>query len=455
MFSKVLIANRGEVAVRIIRACRELGIRTVAVHSEADRTSLHVRLADEAVCIGPAATSRSYLNMPNIVMAALMTGADAIHPGTGFLAERHIFAEVCARYQITFIGPHAETIERLGDKTRARKAMREAGLSVMPGSSEPMRSLDDARALAESLGYPVMLKAVEGGGGMGIRLLRSEQDLVDDYAVAQAEAERAFGHPGVYLEKYVEDARHTEVQILGDQHGNVVHIGERDCSLQRRQQKLLEEAPAVGLSTRVRDALRSAAVQGARAVGYVNAGTWEFLVDRDDNIYFMEVNTRIQVEHPVTEAISGLDLVRTQLLIAAGQPLPWRQKDIRLRGHAMECRINAEDPSRGFAPDPGQVLLYLPPGGPGVRVDSHLYSGYHVPPHYDPLLAKVITWGANREEARERMKRALAECMIEGVATTIPFHRRLLDDPAFIRHDVSTKFVERWLPTLSQAELSA
>jgi acetyl-CoA carboxylase biotin carboxylase subunit len=455
MFSKVLIANRGEVAVRIIRACRELGIRTVAVHSEADRTSLHVRLADEAVCIGPAATSRSYLNMPNIVMAALMTGADAIHPGTGFLAERHIFAEVCARYQITFIGPHAETIERLGDKTRARKAMREAGLSVMPGSSEPMRSLDDARALAESLGYPVMLKAVEGGGGMGIRLLRSEQDLVDDYAVAQAEAERAFGHPGVYLEKYVEDARHTEVQILGDQHGNVVHIGERDCSLQRRQQKLLEEAPAVGLSARVRDALRSAAVQGARAVGYVNAGTWEFLVDRDDNIYFMEVNTRIQVEHPVTEAISGLDLVRTQRLIAAGQPLPWRQKDIRLRGHAMECRINAEDPSRGFAPDPGQVLLYLPPGGPGVRVDSHLYSGYHVPPHYDPLLAKVITWGANREEARERMKRALAECMIEGVATTIPFHRRLLDDPAFIRHDVSTKFVERWLPTLSQAELSA
>ncbi|MGH2354304.1 MAG: acetyl-CoA carboxylase biotin carboxylase subunit [Chloroflexota bacterium] len=455
MFSKVLIANRGEVAVRVIRACRELGVRTVAVHSEADRDSLHVRLADEAVCIGPAQSQRSYLNMPNIVMAALMTGADAIHPGTGFLAERHIFAEICAGYQIAFVGPRPETIEHLGDKTQARIAMRDAGLSVMPGSSEPVRNLDDARALADTLGYPVMLKAVEGGGGMGIRFLRSEQDLVAAYAVAQTEAERAFGNPGVYLEKCIEDARHVEVQILADQHGNVVHVGERDCSLQRRQQKLLEEAPSVDLAPELREEVCAAAVRGARAVGYVNAGTWEFLVDRQDHVYFMEVNTRIQVEHPVTEAISGLDLVKAQLRIAAGQALPWKQDDIRLQGHAIECRITSEDASRGFAPDCGQVRTFRTPGGPGVRVDSHLYSGYEIPPHYDSLLAKVIAWGADRSEATARMKRALAECMIEGVATTIPFHRRLLENPAFVRHEVSTTFIERWVSALDAAQLAA
>jgi acetyl-CoA carboxylase biotin carboxylase subunit len=445
VFSKLLIANRGEIALRVIRACRELDVRTVAVFSEVDRDSLHVKLADEAVCIGPAPSQRSYLNMPNIVMAALMTGAEAIHPGTGFLAEKHSFAEICAAYQVAFVGPRPDTIDRLGKKTLARQAMRDAGLTVMPGSSEPVRSIDDARALAESLGYPVMLKAVEGGGGMGIRLLRSEQELVKDYAVAQAEAERAFGNPGVYLEKFIEDARHVEVQILGDQHGNVVHVGERDCSIQRRQQKLLEEAPSVDLPPALRQQICAAAVQGARAVRYVNAGTWEFLVDRQDRVYFMEVNTRIQVEHPVSEAITGLDLVKTQLRIAAGEPLPWRQSEIALRGHAIECRINAEDPARGFLPSGGRVTRFVAPGGPGVRVDSHLYSGYEVPPDYDSLLAKIIVWGEDREAARARMKRALAECMIEGVATTIPFHRRLLDDPAFVRHQVSTAFVERWL----------
>ncbi len=455
MFTKVLIANRGEIALRVIRACRELDVRTVAVFSEADRDSLHVRLADEAVCIGPSATQRSYLNMPNIVMAALMTEADAIHPGTGFLSERHIFAEICAGYHVTFIGPRPETIERLGKKTLARQAMREAGLHVMPGSSEPVRSLDDARALAEDLQYPVMLKAVEGGGGMGIRLLRSEPELSKEYALAQMEAERAFGNPGVYLEKYVDDARHVEVQVLGDHQGHVVHVGERDCSLQRRQQKLMEEAPAVDLSPALREEICAAAVRGARAVGYVNAGTWEFLVDRQNRVYFMEVNTRIQVEHPVSEAISGLDLVRAQLHIAAGEPLPWRQEDITFRGHAIECRINAEDAARGFAPESGQVQRYVPPGGPGVRVDSHLYAGYQIPPHYDSLLSKVIVWGENREAARARMKRALAECMIEGVSTTIPFHRRLLDEPAFVRHEVSTTFVERWLTTIDAANLTA
>jgi acetyl-CoA carboxylase, biotin carboxylase subunit len=445
VFNKLLIANRGEVALRVIRACRELDVRTVAVFSEADRDSLPVRLADEAVCIGPPPTARSYLNMPNIVMAALLRGADAIHPGTGFLAEKHSFAEICAAYQVAFVGPRPETIERLGKKTLARQAMREAGLTVMPGSTEPVRSLDDARALADSLGYPVMLKAVEGGGGMGIRLLRTERQLVRDYAVAQAEAERAFGNPGVYLEKYIENARHVEVQVMGDQYGNVVHIGERDCSVQRRQQKLLEEAPSAALSPELRERICAAAVQGARAVGYVNAGTWEFLVDRQDAVYFMEVNTRIQVEHPVTEAISGLDLVKTQLRVAAGEALPWRQEQIELRGHAIECRINAEDVTRGFLPNSGTVTRFVPPGGPGVRVDSHLYSGYEVPSHYDPLLAKVIAWGEDREAARSRMKRALAECMIEGVATTVPFHLRLLDEPAYVRQQLSTTFVESWL----------
>lgn len=449
MFSKVLVANRGEVAVRVIRACRELGVKTVAVYSEADRDALHVRLADEAVCIGPAPTARSYNHMPNIVSAALITGAEAIHPGWGFLAEDHYFAEICEGYHVTFIGPPAPIIERLGSKTAARQTTRQAGLPVMPGSNEPVRSIDDAREQAQALGYPVMLKAVAGGGGMGIRLLRSEQDLVANYTLAQAEAESAFSNAAIYLEKCIEDARHVEVQILGDRFGNVVHVGERDCSLQYRRQKVVEEAPSVGLPPSLQRAIRDAAVSGARAAGYQNAGTWEFLVDGSGDFYFMEVNTRLQVEHPVSEAISGLDLVKTQLRIASGEALPWSQDEIHLTGHAIECRINAEDASRGFAPDAGQVKGYLPPGGPGVRVDSHIFAGYQVPPYYGSMLAKIIAWGANRDEARERMKRALAECVIEGVATTIPFHRRLMDDQAYVDYDVSTTFIDRSLARLA------
>lgn len=451
MFSKVLVADRGEVAVRIIRACRDLDVRTVAVYSEADRGSLHVRLADESVCIGPPPSARSYQNIPFILQAALMTGADAIHPGIGFLPENHFFAEICASYQVAFVGPLPETIERLGNKTRARQSMRQAGLTVLPGSTEPVRGLDDARDFARSLAYPVMLKAVAGGGGRGIRLLRTERELVAAFTVAQAEAESAFGNPNIYLEKCIEDARHVEVQIMGDHTGKVIHLGERDCTIQRRAQKLLEEAPATNLSPRVRDHICQAAVQGAKATGYVNAGTWEFLVDRQDRYYFMEANTRLQVEHPVTEVISGIDIVKTQLRIAAGEPLPWRQREIVLQGHAIECRITAEDAARGFAPDAGHIRAYLPPGGPGVRVDSHLYSGYHASPYYDSLLAKVITWGMNREEAMARMKRALAECMIEGVATTVPFHRRLLEEPAFVQQAASTTFIEQWASRLEPA----
>ncbi len=449
MFTKVLVANRGEVAVRVIRACRELGVKTVAVYSEADRDTLHVRMADQAVCIGPAPSARSYNHIPNIVSAALITGSDAIHPGWGFLAEDHFFAEICEGYHVTFIGPRAETIERLGSKTAARQTMRQAGLPVMPGSTEPARSLDDARDQAQALGYPVMLKAVAGGGGIGIRLLRSEQDLITDYSRAQAEAESAFSNAAVYLEKCIERARHVEVQIMGDRHGNVVHVGERDCSLQLRRQKVVEEAPAVGLPDGVKRAIRDAAVSGARAAGYQNAGTWEFLVDQDRNFYFMEVNTRLQVEHPISEAISGLDLVKAQLAIAAGDALPWTQEEIHLRGHAIECRINAEDPARGFAPDAGQVNTYLPPGGPGVRVDSHLYGGYQVPPFYGSLLAKVVAWGADRGEARERMKRALSECVIDGVATTLPFHLKLMDDPEYVDYSVTTTFIDQSVARLT------
>ena len=449
MFDKVLVANRGEVAVRVIRACRELGVKTVAVYSEADRDALHVRLADQSVCIGPAPSARSYNHIPNIVSAALITGSDAIHPGWGFLAEDHFFAEICEGYHVTFIGPRAETIERLGSKTAARQTMRQAGLPVMPGSNEPARNLDDARDQAQALGYPVMLKAVAGGGGMGIRLLRSEQDLIANYSLAQAEAESAFSNAAVYFEKCIERARHVEVQIVGDRHGNVVHVGERDCSLQLRRQKVVEEAPAIGLPEALKRAIRDAAVSGARAAGYQNAGTWEFLVDQDGSFYFMEVNTRLQVEHPISEAISGLDLVKAQLAIASGDALPWKQEDIRLSGHAIECRVNAEDPARAFAPDAGQVKTYLPPGGPGVRVDSHLYSGYQVPPFYGSLLAKLIAWGADRNEARQRMKRALSECVIDGVATTLPFHLKLMDDPEYVDYSVTTTFIDQSVARLT------
>ena len=446
MFAKVLIANRGEAAVRVIRACRELGIRTVAVFSEADRTCLHVRLADEAICIGPAPTGRSYLNVPNIIQAALMTGAEAIHPGTGFLSESSAFAEICAGYGITFVGPTPETIAQLGDKARARSVMRDAGLPVMPGGDAPVRTLDEAKDFAQSLGYPVMLKAVGGGGGKGIRRLTSVQDLIASFPVAQAEASSAFGNPEIYLEKCIEDARHIEVQILGDMHGSVIHLGERDCSLQRRAQKVLEEAPATCIPDPIRAKLCEAAVAGARAVGYVNAGTWEFLVDRNHDFYFMEANARLQVEHPVTEAITGVDMVKTQLAIASGAHLPWTQDEIHLQGHAIEVRVTADDPRRNFAPDAGLVGRFDMPGGPGVRVDTHVVAGYEVPPFYDSLLAKLITYGTTREEARVRLLRALAEFRIEGLATTVGFHERLVSDPSFITQDLTTTFVERWLP---------
>ena len=446
MFAKVLIANRGEAAVRVIRACRELGIRTVAVFSEADRTCLHVRLADEAICIGPAPTGRSYLNVPNIIQAALMTGAVAIHPGTGFLSESSAFAEICAGYGITFVGPTPETIAQLGDKARARSVMRDAGLPVMPGGDAPVRTLDEAKDFAQSLGYPVMLKAVGGGGGKGIRRLTSVQDLIASFPVAQAEASSAFGNPEIYLEKCIEDARHIEVQILGDMHGSVIHLGERDCSLQRRAQKVLEEAPATCIPDPIRAKLCEAAVAGARAVGYVNAGTWEFLVDRNHDFYFMEANARLQVEHPVTEAITGVDMVKTQLAIASGAHSPWAQDEIHLQGHAIEVRVTADDPRRNFAPDAGLVGRFDMPGGPGVRVDTHVVAGYEVPPFYDSLLAKLITYGSTREEARVRLLRALAEFRIEGLATTVGFHERLVSDPSFITQDLTTTFVERWLP---------
>lgn len=451
MFSKVLVANRAEAAVRVIRACRDLGVRTVAVYSEADASCMHVRLADEAVCIGPAATGRSYLNVPHIVQAALQTGAEAIHPGTGFLAESGAFAEICIGYGLAFIGPAPDTIWQLGDKARARTVMRDAGLPVMPGSDAPVRTLDDAKAQAEALGYPVMVKAVGGGGGKGIRKLQSVQDLVAAFPVAQAEASSAFGNPDIYLEKCIEDARHVEVQILGDTHGAVVHLGERDCSLQRRAQKVIEEAPASALPEAMRARLCAAAVTGARAVSYANAGTWEFLVDRDDTYYFMEANARLQVEHPVTEAVTGIDLVRMQLEVASGGHLPWTQDQIRVRGHAIECRITADDPRRNFAPDAGVITRHDLPGGPGVRIDTHVVAGYEVPPFYDSLVAKLVTYGADREEARARMIRALGEYRIEGPATTVPFHARLVADPAFISQAVTTTFVERWLPGVEWA----
>jgi acetyl-CoA carboxylase biotin carboxylase subunit len=444
MLQKVLIANRGEIAVRIIRACCDLGIATVAVYSEADRDALHVRLAHEAVCIGPAPTAQSYLHIPNIVSAALITSADAIHPGAGFLAENHYFAEICEKYRLVFIGPHPAVIERLSDKVAARRAMREVGLPVLPGSEGFAPDLAAAADTAAEIGYPVMIKAVGGGGGRGIRPVASEAELSRLYPIAQAEAEASFGSDRLYVEKHLVDARHVEVQVLGDRRGNVIHVGDRDCTLQRRHQKIVEEAPSPQLSPALQQRLREAAVIGAEAVGYTNAGTFEFLVDRAGSYYFLEVNTRLQVEHTVTEMISGLDLVREQLLIAGGEQPERRQEDIVLSGHALECRINVEDAEHGFAPSAGQVTVYLPPGGPQVRVDSHLYTGYHVPPHYDSLVAKVVTWGHDRAEAVAVMRRALDELTIEGVATTVAFQRRIIGDPLFERGEISTTSVDEY-----------
>ncbi|MBO9307337.1 acetyl-CoA carboxylase biotin carboxylase subunit [Thermomicrobium sp.] len=445
MIRKVLIANRGEIALRVLRACRELGIPAVVAYSEADRESLPVRLADEAICIGPAPAERSYNHIPAIISAAVVTGCDALHPGYGFLAENALLAEICEECGITFIGPRPQTLRALGDKAEARRLMQRAGLPIVPGSETPVRDASEARRIARKLGYPVLVKAAAGGGGRGMRIVREERELATALQVAQQEAQAAFGDPSVYLERYLERPRHVEVQILADQHGNIVAVGERDCSIQRRYQKLIEEAPAPDLSARVRDALHEAAVRGARAVGYVGAGTFEFLVDREGHFYFTEANARLQVEHPVTEAVTGLDLVQWQLAIAAGERLALRERDLAPRGHAIEVRVTAEDPDRDFAPRPGRIEQLVWPGGPGIRVDSHAYAGYVVPPHYDSLLGKVIAWGLDRAQAIERLDRALRETIIDGVPTPIPLLRRILQHPDFRASRHTTTFLAEYL----------
>ncbi|MDR7405035.1 MAG: acetyl-CoA carboxylase biotin carboxylase subunit, partial [Armatimonadota bacterium] len=440
---KLLIANRGEIAVRIIRACRELGIRTVAVYSEADRGALHVRMADEAFCIGPPPAADSYLNIPNIMSTAELLGVDAIHPGYGFLAENPHFAEICRDVNITFVGPSPEAIAAMGNKAAARQRMKAAGVPVIPGSDGPVRSEAEAWELARSLGFPLIVKASAGGGGRGMRIVHTREELRRALQTAQAEAEAAFGSGELYLEKYVEEPRHIEVQILADAHHNIIHLGARDCSIQRRHQKLLEESPPPGLRDRFLRALGKAAVRAAHAINYTGAGTVEFLVDRDGHFYFMEMNTRIQVEHPVTEMVTGVDIVKWQIRIAAGERLTLHQGEVEFRGHAIECRINAEDPRHDFRPAPGTLTAFVPPGGPGVRVDTHAFAGYTIPPYYDSLVAKVIAWGADRTEAIARMRRALQEFEIAGVPTTIPFHLTVLDNAFFRRGEVYTNFVQR------------
>ena len=443
--SKILIANRGEIALRILHSCEELGITTVAVHSTIDRQALHVQLADESVCIGPPPSSKSYLNIPNIISAALTRNATAIHPGYGFLAENARFAEICADHQITFIGPSPEAMRAMGDKSTAKKTMQKAGVPTVPGSPGLIESEQDALRIAAEIGYPVNIKATAGGGGRGMRLVREESEFVRMFQAAQGEAEAAFGNGGVYLEKFIERPRHIEFQILADNYGHVIHLGERDCSIQRRHQKLLEEAPSPFLSPKLRQKMGDAAIKAAKSINYTGAGTVEFLVDASGNFYFMEMNTRIQVEHPVTEMITGLDLITEQIRIAQGEKLSLTQSQVNLNGHAIECRINAEDPDQNFRPHPGKISGYLPPGGPGVRVDSHVYTDYEIPPYYDSLIGKLIVWAPNREMAIKRMKRALKECAITGIPTTIDFHRRILETPAFLAGDVYTNFIEEHL----------
>ncbi|MAH57745.1 MAG: acetyl-CoA carboxylase biotin carboxylase subunit [Synechococcus sp. ARS1019] len=440
---KVLIANRGEIALRILRSCRELGIATVAVYSTVDKDALHVQLADEAVCVGEALSGKSYLNVHNILAAATSRGVDAIHPGYGFLAENDKFAEICKDHGITFIGPSPHAIRSMGDKSTAKTTMQSVGVPCVPGSEGLLANPAEAAKLAQQMGYPVMIKATAGGGGRGMRLVPAPDQLESLFKAAQGEAEAAFGNPGLYMEKFIDRPRHVEVQVLADRHGNVVHLGERDCSIQRRHQKLLEEAPSPALDPELRRRMGDAAVAAARSINYEGAGTVEFLLDREGGFYFMEMNTRIQVEHPVTEMVTGIDLIAEQLRIAGGEPISVRQDDIQLRGHAIECRINAEDARHNFRPAPGRITGWLPPGGPGVRVDSHVYTGYDIPPFYDSLIGKVIVWGTDREHALTRMKRALNECAVTGIPTTVDFHLEMLNRPEFIRGDVHTKFVEQ------------
>ncbi|MDQ0858446.1 acetyl-CoA carboxylase biotin carboxylase subunit [Bacillus sp. V2I10] len=443
MIKKLLIANRGEIAVRIIRACKELGIETVAVFSEADRDSLHVQLADEAFCVGPTASKDSYLNFTNIISVATLTGSDAIHPGYGFLAENADFAELCQECNIIFVGPSADAISKMGTKDVARETMRKAGVPIVPGSQGIIKDSGDAVSLANDIGYPVIIKATAGGGGKGIRVAKTEQELIKGIQITQQEAATAFGNPGVYIEKYIEDFRHVEIQVMADSLGNVIHLGERDCTIQRRLQKLLEETPSPALSAEMREIMGRAAVKAAEAVNYTGAGTVEFIFDYLENkFYFMEMNTRIQVEHPVTEMVTGIDLIKEQIKVASGSALSVKQEDVVFNGWSIECRINAENPEKNFMPSPGKIDMYLPPGGLGVRVDSAVYPGYSIPPYYDSMIAKLITYGATREEAIARMKRALGEFVIEGISTTIPFHQKLLEHETFVSGEFNTKFLE-------------
>lgn len=444
-FSKILIANRGEIALRILRTCEEMGIATVAVHSTVDRTALHVQLADEAVCIGEPSSSKSYLNIPNIIAAALTRNATAIHPGYGFLAENARFAEICADHDIAFIGPTPHAMRSMGDKSTAKETMQRVGVPTVPGSDGLLSDDKEALQLARKIGYPVIIKATAGGGGRGMRLVREDSELPKLFAAAQGEAEAAFGNPGVYLEKFIERPRHIEIQILADNYGNVIYLGERDCSIQRRHQKLLEEAPSSFITPKLRQKMGTAAVKAAKSINYTGAGTVEFLVDQSGNFYFMEMNTRIQVEHPVTEMITGLDLISEQIRIAQGERLLLTQNQVVLRGHSIECRINAEDPDHNFRPHPGRISGYLPPGGNGVRIDSHVYTDYEIPPYYDSLIGKLIVWGPDRPTAILRMKRALREFAITGVPTTIGFHQKILENPEFLRGEIYTNFVEKMM----------
>ncbi len=453
MFSKILIANRGEIALRIIRACKELGIRTVAVYSEVDKDSNHVRFADEAVCIGKALSVDTYLNIPAIISAAEITDVEAIHPGYGFLAENAHFAEICESCQISFIGPSPESIRLMGDKMVAKETMRKAGIPITPGGNTIIKDKEDALKTAKRIKYPVIIKAAAGGGGRGMRVCHNDVRLVSALMTAQAEAEAAFGNPDVYIEKYIAKPRHIEFQILADNKGHIIHLGERDCSIQRRHQKLLEETPSLVLDEKLRQKIGEMAVRGARAVNYRSAGTMEFLLDPEGNFYFMEMNTRIQVEHPVTEMVTGIDLVKEQILIAAGGELSWKQEDVEINGAAIECRINAEDAENGFVPCPGKIEKLNLPGGPGVRVDTHIYAGYEISPFYDSLIAKLVVHGRSREDAISIMRRALSEFIISPIKTTVPLHLKIMESPVFIKGDISTHFIEEMLKEKQEAEV--
>lgn len=443
MIKKLLIANRGEIAVRIIRACMEMEIETVAVYSEADEEALHTQLADEAYCIGPKASTDSYLHLANVMSAAKLSGCDAIHPGYGFLAENAEFAQLCRDCDITFVGPSPEAITKMGTKDVARSTMKDAGVPIVPGSEGIVDTIEDAKKIAREIGYPVIIKATAGGGGRGIRVAKTEEELVNGIKITRQEAAVAFGNPGVYLEKYIQNFRHVEIQVLADMHGHTIHLGERDCSIQRRLQKLVEETPSPALTPDLREEMGQAAVRAAEAVDYTGAGTVEFIFDHvNKKFYFMEMNTRIQVEHPVTEMVTGIDLIKEQIRIASGMELSVSQDDVSFKGWSIECRINAEDPMKNFMPSAGKIDMYLPPGGMGVRVDSGVYPGYTIPPYYDSMIAKLITFAPTREEAIDKMKRALEEFIIEGVHTTLPFHLRLLDNETFISGDFNTKFLE-------------